>query len=59
MWRYRAAFPLLIPDPITLGEGMTPLVLKTLHGAKVLFRRSVTCACVKFVGERLMCNQRR
>ena len=38
LWRYRAAFPLLIPDPITLGEGMTPLVLKTLHGAKVLLK---------------------
>ena len=38
LWRYRAAFPLPVPDPITLGEGMTPLVPKSLHGAKVLLK---------------------
>lgn len=26
LWRYRAALPVAIDDPITLGEGMTPLL---------------------------------
>ena len=26
LWRYRAALPVEIADPITLGEGCTPLV---------------------------------
>jgi threonine synthase len=35
LWRYRAAFPLQPDDPITLGEGTTPLLPRTIHGAKV------------------------
>jgi threonine synthase len=35
LWRYRAAFPLQTDDPITLGEGTTPLLRRTLHGAPV------------------------
>ena len=35
LWRYRAAFPLQPDDPITLGEGTTPLLSRTIHGANV------------------------
>lgn len=33
LWRYRKALPLAVPDPITLGEGRTPLLRRSLHGA--------------------------
>jgi threonine synthase len=32
LWRYRAALPLPVDDPITMGEGCTPLIRRTLHG---------------------------
>ncbi len=32
LWRYRAAFPFAVRDPITMGEGCTPLLPRTLHG---------------------------
>lgn len=35
LWRYRAALPLAVDDPITLGEGCTPLLDRTLDGASV------------------------
>ncbi|WP_394827612.1 pyridoxal-phosphate dependent enzyme [Pendulispora albinea] len=35
LWRYRAALALSIAEPITLGEGCTPLVPRVLHGARV------------------------
>jgi threonine synthase len=38
LWRYRAAFPLAVDDPITLGEGMTPLVPRTVVGVRVLLK---------------------
>jgi threonine synthase len=38
LWRYRAAFPLSDASPISMGEGMTPLVSRTLHGADVLMK---------------------
>jgi threonine synthase len=38
LWRYRAALPLSVADPISLGEGMTPLIPRTLHGARVLLK---------------------
>jgi threonine synthase len=38
LWRYRAAFPFQIDSPISLGEGMTPLIPRTLHGARVLLK---------------------
>jgi threonine synthase len=38
LWRYRAAFPLQIDAPISLGEGMTPLIPRTLYGARVLLK---------------------
>jgi threonine synthase len=38
LWRYRAAFPLAVEAPITLGEGCTPLVTRTIGGARVLLK---------------------
>ena len=32
LWRYRAAFPFAIDHPITMGEGCTPLLRRSLHG---------------------------
>lgn len=38
LWRYRAALPVHIADPITLGEGVTPLISCTLAGVSVLLK---------------------
>ena len=38
LWRYRAAFPFPIEDPITLGEGCTPLIPRTIAGVQVLLK---------------------
>jgi threonine synthase len=38
LWRYRAALPFPVPNPISLGEGTTPLISRTLHGARVLLK---------------------
>src|SRR3984885_2476482 len=38
LWRYRAALPFPVANPISLGEGMTPLIPRTLHGARVLLK---------------------
>lgn len=38
LWRYRAAFPMQTDNPITMGEGCTPLVPRRLHGADVLLK---------------------
>ncbi|MGE0419894.1 MAG: pyridoxal-phosphate dependent enzyme [Acetobacteraceae bacterium] len=38
LWRYRAAFPMDTDAPITMGEGCTPLLPRTLHGAQVLLK---------------------
>ncbi|HEX3400542.1 MAG TPA: pyridoxal-phosphate dependent enzyme, partial [Acetobacteraceae bacterium] len=35
LWRYWAAFPFPIEDPITLGEGVTPLIERSLGGVRV------------------------
>jgi len=35
LWRYRAALPLQPDEPITLGEGTTPLLRRMVHGAPV------------------------
>ena len=32
LWRYAAALPVYIPDPITMGEGCTPLVSRSWAG---------------------------
>jgi threonine synthase len=38
LWRYRAALPLTVAEPVSMGEGMTPLISRTLHGASVLLK---------------------
>jgi threonine synthase len=38
LWRYRAAFPFPVDSPITLGEGTTPLVPRTVAGVQVLLK---------------------
>jgi threonine synthase len=38
LWRYRAALPLPVAEPITMGEGRTPLLARTLHGAEALLK---------------------
>lgn len=38
LWRYRAAFPLQSPDPITMGEGCTPIVARSIDGATALLK---------------------
>ena len=35
LWRYRAALPLPVAEPISMGEGCTPLLARRLHGAPV------------------------
>jgi len=35
LWRYRAAFPIDVDDPITLGEGVTPLITHRVAGLTV------------------------
>ncbi|WP_153407634.1 threonine synthase [Nocardia macrotermitis] len=37
-WRYRAALPLPHTDPVTLGEGRTPLLTRTLGGHEVALK---------------------
>ena len=38
IWRYEKAFPCKIPDPVSLGEGCTPLVPFRYRGTKALFK---------------------
>ena len=38
LWRYRAAFPMQTDEPITMGEGCTPLLPRRIHGADVLVK---------------------
>ena len=38
LWRYRAALPFVPDDPITMGEGCTPLLPRQLQGAPVLLK---------------------
>jgi threonine synthase len=38
LWRYAAALPVEVPDPITLGEGLTPLVCRTWRGVPARFK---------------------
>ncbi len=35
LWRYRASLPFAVVDPITLGEGCTPLVMRRVGGVEV------------------------
>ena len=38
LWRYAAALPVDVPDPITMGEGCTPLVSRRWRGVAALFK---------------------
>ena len=38
LWRYKAAFPLACDEPISLGEGCTPLVRREIAGRAVHFK---------------------
>jgi threonine synthase len=38
LWRYAAALPLAVAEPITMGEGCTPLVPRSLYGAPALLK---------------------
>ena len=38
LWRYRAALPMQIDAPISMGEGCTPLLRRRLFGAPVLLK---------------------
>jgi threonine synthase len=38
LWRYRAAFPMQVAQPISLGEGCTPLIGRHIDGVPVLLK---------------------
>lgn len=38
LWRYRAAFPFPVDQPISMGEGCTPLIARTLYGGTALLK---------------------
>ena len=38
LWRYRASLPVAVEQPITLGEGMTPLIARPWRGCDVRFK---------------------
>jgi threonine synthase len=38
LWRYRATLPFQPAQPVSMGEGCTPLLPRTLHGASVLLK---------------------
>jgi threonine synthase len=38
LWRYAASFPVEVAEPVTMGEGCTPLVERRWHGARALFK---------------------
>ena len=38
LWRYAAALPVDVPDPITMGEGCTPLISRRWRGVPALFK---------------------
>ena len=38
LWRYGAALPFVPEDPITMGEGCTPLVPREIAGCKALLK---------------------
>src|SRR5947209_4496710 len=48
LWRYAAALPLRITDPITMGEGCTPLVERAWDGARILFKLEFISATASF-----------
>ena len=38
LWRYRAAFPFAVDEPITMGEGCTPLLERRMYGGRCLLK---------------------
>jgi threonine synthase len=38
LWRYRAALPMQVDAPVSMGEGCTPLIERTLHGVPALLK---------------------
>lgn len=38
LWRYRAALPFADDDPISMGEGLTPLIPRSIDGAAALLK---------------------
>ena len=47
LWRYAAALPVAIADPVSLGEGCTPMVERMVAGQRALFKLewfSPTCS---------------
>jgi len=38
LWRYAASFPVSVTNPLTMGEGCTPLVQRSWNGARVFFK---------------------
>ena len=38
LWRYRAALPFQVAEPITMGEGCTPLLPRRLHGGRAYLK---------------------
>jgi len=38
LWRYQAAFPFPVDNPISLGEGCSPLISRTVAGVPVLLK---------------------
>jgi threonine synthase len=38
LWRYRAALPVDVSAPISMGEGLTPLISRSWRGAPALFK---------------------
>ena len=38
LWRYRAALPVAVRNPISMGEGCTPLVSRNWRGTRALFK---------------------
>jgi threonine synthase len=38
LWRYQAALPMQVDDPISMGEGCTPLIRCSLYGAAPLIK---------------------
>ncbi len=38
IWRYATSLPFSIPDPVTMGEGFTPLVQRKLKGTRTYMK---------------------
>ena len=38
LWRYAASFPVSIRDPVTMGEGLTPLIERGWRGGRAHFK---------------------